>query len=198
MLISQQGLQPHTYFPRTALSMKCFHSILFNIKVFQVEDHFLPLLSETRLSIGYKVWNLVPAELLKHCCVIPLPGHLYKLSLHIYGDSNLPKPPGFVSLCVTSSANNYWDDLHVHRPSTLNVQQWLRQSSLNPGATGRTGEDPWACRGQEDTEAAAGGRREASVRHDCNMGCFCVELARQGNSWVQDMYRGNWRSKGSI
>lgn len=59
--------------------------------------------------------------------------------------------------------------MHVHRPSTINVQQWLRHSSFNPGATGRTGKDPWACRGQEHTRAAAGGRREASVGHDCTI-----------------------------
>lgn len=141
--------------------------------------------------------DLVPAQLLKCCCVIPFLGHSYKLSLHTHGDSNLPKPPGFVSFCVTTSAINYWDDLHVRRPFTVNVQQWLRQSSLNPGATGRTGKDPWACRGQEQL-CGAEGRREASVRHDCTVGCFCVELPRQQNNWVQDMYRGDWRSKRSI
>lgn len=72
------------------------------------------------------VWNLVPARLLKCCCVIPFfPWTLIQdVSARLWRQQPA-KATRVCAFCVTASAINYWDDLH-------------------PGATGRTGKAPWA------------------------------------------------------
>lgn len=144
--------------------------------------------------------HLVSIQLLK-CCFLPFLGHSYKLSLPIsYSNSSLPKPPRFVLLCVTTSANKLLRPFacsHAIRGQRAAVAE-VRQRGLSPSTTGRMEEKVLALVEQSAHNSSSAlwmqGEREdrGSMRHgwaDYSTRCFCGELARQENSWVQDTHR---------